>query len=239
MHVAIIGLGPTADDFLDTVKRTGGRRAFCDEVWGINCIGDVFICDRVFHMDDVRIQEIRAAANPKGNIAAMLRWMKNYSGRVITSRAHPDYPCLEEFPLEQLINKLGYTYLNSTAAFAVAYAVLIGVTKISLWGMDFTYPNRNDAEKGRGCVEFWLGQALARGIKVTTSQHTSLLDALVPWSEKLYGYDTLDVTITPQSDRVQVSFEPRETMPTAAEIEHRYDHRRHPNALVEQEQDDK
>lgn len=233
MHVAIIGLGPTADDFLDTVKRTGGRRAFCDQVWGINQIGDVFSCDLVFHMDDVRIQELRAAAKPDGNIAAMLRWLKSYAGRVITSRAHPEYPCLEEFPLEQLINKLGYTYLNSTAAYAVAYAVLTGVTKISLWGLDFTYPNRNDAEKGRGCVEFWLGQALARGIKVTSSQHTTLLDALVPWPEKLYGYDTLDVSITPEPDRVRVEMSPRAVLPTAAEIEHRYDHSRHPNAIVE------
>jgi len=233
MHVAIIGLGPTADDFLDTAKRAGGRRAFCDEVWGINQIGDVFACDRVFHMDDVRIQEIRAAARPDSNIAAMLRWLKTYTGPVVTSRAHPDYPCLVEFPLEQLINKLGYTYLNSTAAFAVAYAVLIGVTKISLWGLDFTYPNRNDAEKGRGCVEFWLGQALARGVKVTTSQHTSLLDALVPWPEKLYGYDTLDVTVTPESDRVRVEMTPKTLIQTAAEIEHRYDHSRHPNAIFE------
>ncbi len=233
MHVAIVALGPTADDFLDTAKRAGGRRAFCDEVWGINQIGDVFACDRVFHMDDVRIQEIRAAARPDSNIAAMLRWLKTYTGRVITSRAHPDYPCLEDFPLAELINKLGYTYLNSTAAYAVAYAVLIGVTKISLWGMDFTYPNRNDAEKGRGCVEFWIGQALARGIKVTMSQHTSLLDALVPWSEKLYGYDTLDVTLTPEPDRVRVEMAQKAMLPTAEEIEHRYDHSRHPNAIVE------
>src|SRR5688572_9237996 len=129
MHVAIVGLGPTADDFLDTIKRAGGRRAFCDEVWGINQIGDVFACDRVFHMDDVRIQEVRAAARPDSNIAKMLRWLKTYKGPVITSRSHPDYPCLVEFPLEQLINKLGYSYLNSTAAYAVAYAVLIGVKK--------------------------------------------------------------------------------------------------------------
>jgi hypothetical protein len=32
----------------------------------------VLVCDRVFHMDDIAVQEIRAAANPDGNIAAML-----------------------------------------------------------------------------------------------------------------------------------------------------------------------
>jgi hypothetical protein len=50
-------------------------------------------------------------------------------------------------------------YFNSTAAYAVAYAIHMGVKKISVFGMDFTYPNAHDAEKGRACVEFWLGIA--------------------------------------------------------------------------------
>ena len=61
-HVSIVGLGPSCATFFELTRRLGGVSAWCDEVWGINAIGDVLKCDRIFHMDDVRVQEIRAAA---------------------------------------------------------------------------------------------------------------------------------------------------------------------------------
>jgi hypothetical protein len=62
-----------------------------------------------------------------------------------------------------VINSCGMAYLNNTGACAVAYAVHIGVKKISLFGCDYTYPNVHDAEKGRACLEFHLGIAKAAG----------------------------------------------------------------------------
>jgi hypothetical protein len=231
-HVAILGLGPSLAQFMSLARGLGGRNAYCDEVWAINSLGDVFQCDRVFHMDDVRIQEIRAAAAPESNIAVMLKWMRKHPGPIITSRAHPDYPGLVEFPLQDVINDLGFAYLNNTAAYAVAYAIHIGVSKISLYGCDFTYPNAHDAEKGRACVEFWLGFAKARGIQIATANSSSLIDACVPWEEKLYGYDTVKVSMKKDGEKYAVEFTPRDALPTAEEIEARYDHSAHPNKLV-------
>lgn len=224
-HIAILGLGPSLDQYLEITKRLGGRSKFCDEVWTINALGDVFACDLIFHMDDVRIQEIRAAAAPASNIAAMVRWLKTSRVPVVTSRKHPDYPALVEFPLEDVLNHFGHDYFNSTAAYAVAFAIHVGVTKISVFGMDFTYPKSHDAEKGRGCVEFWLGQAHARGIKINLPKTTTLLDACHSRRERLYGYDTVDVNFNMQEDgAVRLDFAPRDTLPTAEEIERAYDH---------------
>lgn len=236
-HVTILGLGPSLAQYMALARGLGGRSAYCDEVWAINGLGDVFHCDRIFHMDDVRIQEIRAAAAPESNIANMLRWMKGHPGPIMTSRAHPDYPGLVEFPLEEVINNLGFAYMNNTAAYAVAYAVHIGVKKISLHGIDFTYPNAHDAEKGRACVEYWLGFAKARGIEVSTGSASSLLDACVPWNERLYGYDTVDVKISKRdgADDFSVSFTEKTSLPSAVEIEDRYDHSAHPNRLMVEE----
>lgn len=231
-HVAILGLGPSLAQFMQIARGLGGRSAYCDEVWSINALGNVFHCDRIFHMDDVRIQEIRAAAAPDSNIANMLKWMKAHPGPIITSRLHPDYPGLVEFPLESVINDLGFAYFNNTAAYAVAYAIHLCVRKISLYGCDFTYPNAHDAEKGRACVEFWLGFAKARGIEIATAQTSSLIDACVPWDQKLYGYDTRDVVVKKNGGMYDVEFVERETLPTAAEIEARYDHSTHPNTLM-------
>lgn len=232
-HVAILGLGPSMLEFVDNAKRMGGRRAYCDEVWAINALGDVIQCDRVFHMDDVRIQEIRAAALPEGNIAAMLSWLKTHPGPIYTSRTHPNYPGLVAFPLEDVINKLGYIYFNNTAAYALAYALYLGVEEISFFGIDFTYPNMNSAEKGRACVEFWLGVGAARGIRFNFANRTTLFDAIEGDEAKLYGYDTVDVKVSQiASGEARVDFSPKEKLPTAAEIEARYDHGKHPSALV-------
>lgn len=98
--------------------------------------------------------------------------------------------------------------------------------------MDFTYPNANDAEKGRACVEFWLGIAAARGIELAVPRTTTLLDALAPQGERFYGYDCVDLAFTNQGGQVNVSMTPK-AVPDAAEVEDRYDHSRHPNAIVE------
>lgn len=224
-HVAILGLGPSLDQYLEITKRLGGRSKFCDETWAINALGDVFACELVFHMDDIRIQEIRAAAAPASNIAAMVNWIKTSPVPVVTSRSHPDYPALVDFPLEDVLNNLGHDYFNSTAAYAIAFAIHTGVAKISLFGMDFSYPNQHDAEKGRACVEYWLGQAQARGILITLPKTTTLMDACYPKTARLYGYDTLDLDFDVQPDgSLKLGMTPRTELPTAEEIEANYDH---------------
>lgn len=224
-HVSIVGLGPTDAAYLDMIKRLGGRHAYCDETWVINAHGDVLAADRVFHLDDVRIQELRAKENPKGTIAHMLEWMKTHPGPIYTSRTHPDYPGLVAFPLQDVLNKLGYDYFNNTAAYAIAYAIFIGVEKISFFGCDFSYENSHYAERGRANCEYWIGVAMARGIQIVVTGQSTLLDACVPADQRLYGYDTVKVEIIEQPDRsVKVEFVERETIPTAEEIEDRYDH---------------
>lgn len=232
-HVAILGMGPSLDAYVDVAKRLGARRKLADEVWGINAVADIITCDRVFHMDDVRIQEIRAAARPESNIANMLGWLKAHPGPIYTSIPHPDYPGTVAFPLEEVINSCGFAYFNSTAAYAVAFAVHIGVKQISCFGFDFTYPGAHDAEKGRACVEFHLGIAKARGIQIGLPETSSLMDACASLRDRVYGYDAVDLSFFGGGDEpITIGMTPVPVMPTAEEIEARYDHSRHPNPLV-------
>ncbi len=238
-HVSIIGLGPSMDEYTSITRRLGGRHKWCDETWAINSLGSVLQCDRIFHMDDVRIQEIRAKALPESNTAVMLEWLKHTPLPVITSRPHPDYPTTEAFPLVDVINKFSTGYFNSTAAYAVAYAIHIGVKRLSLFGIDFTYPDAHDAEKGRACVEFWLGIAAERGIKLVVPRASTLLDALYTQAERFYGYDTLKLDISQNDDgRIEVEFTERTELPTAEQIEEDYSHKKHPNALMSEVQDE-
>jgi hypothetical protein len=231
--VAILGLGVSLHTYLDVAKGVGARRKIADEIWGINALGDVLACDRIFHMDDVRIQQIRAAANPGGNIAAMLGWLKSHPGPIYTSQPHSDYPGLVEYPLAAVLNACdGQCYLNSTAACAIAFAISIRVRKIMCFGMDFTRPNSHHAEQGRACVEFWLGFARARGIDIAVAASSSLLDACEPPERRIYGYDAVHLDITGEPGALRVQMTGREQLPSAEDIERRYDHSLHPNPLM-------
>jgi hypothetical protein len=232
MHITILGLGPSLEEYVNITKRLGGRHVYSDEVWGINAVGGVIQCDRIFHMDDVRIQEVRAAARPESNIAQMLKWMQKSKTPIITSRKHKRYPALVEFPLEEVMNHLKYDYFNNTAAYALAYAIYIGATKVSVFGCDYTYPNAHDAERGRACLEFWLGYAAAKGIAIAIPKVSSLMDALYPQQDRLYGYDTVTIAMDKVDDYITVNKTFHDRLPTADEIEDRYDHEKHPNALI-------
>ena len=231
-HVTILGLGPSLNQYVNVIKRLGGRKRFSDQVWAINALGGMFDCDLIFHMDDIRIQQIRAEANPESNIAVMLDWLKTSRVPVMTSIPHPDYQATHAFPLQKIVNELKYPYFNNTAAYAMAYAIYLGAKKISLFGCDYTYPNSHHAEKGRACLEFWCGVAAASGIDLAMPTKTSLMDALHSQAERLYGYDLVDVEMNLTGEGVRVALTPHDHFPTADEVEARYDHSAHPNALV-------
>lgn len=234
-RVALLGLGPSLSHYLEVTKRHGGRRALFDEVWAVNALGDILAADRVFLMDDVRVQEAFARLNPSHLVGEMLRWLKGHPGPVYTSRAYPDYPGLVDFPLAEVVRSTGVAYFNNTPAYAIAYAIHIGVEVLSLYGMDYTFANAHVAEKGRACVEFWLGMAKARGMRIVTPASTSLLDSCVPPQERFYGYRTQDVKVDQAGSQiVGVRLEER-PMPTDDEIaqhELREDRALHPNPLV-------
>lgn len=222
--VAIVAMGMSSATYLRLASTKGDRHRVADEIWAINSMGGVIKHDLLFHMDDCKVQEARAERQPEGNIAGMVGWLKGHP-RFITSKAYADYPGAIEFPLEEVINKIGIAYFNNTVAYAVAYAMFLGVEKISLYGVDFSYENGHKAEKGRGCVEFLLGAASAGGIAVEVASDSTLLDANVNESMRFYGYDASDMKMERTADGVLVVHQtPREQLPSAEEIEIRYNH---------------
>jgi hypothetical protein len=213
-------------DFVRLAEGLGDWRTKYDEVWAINGFVNVIQCTRGFAMDDVRIQERRAKGGNK-KIGRLIEAYKQSQVPIYTSRTHPDYPALIEFPLEAVIN--GYAprsrdYFNSTIAYPLAFAGHEKAEAVDIFGADYTFPNRHIAEKGRACVEYWLGRLEERGIKVGIPGSSTLMDA----NEKthLYGYDTLKIKRSfTEEGWCKIDFEerPENEWPTADQIEKRYD----------------
>lgn len=221
--VAIVAMGQSSDTYLRLCANLGDRRRVADETWAINAMGGVIQHDLLFHMDDCKVQEARAARTPDSNIAGMVRWLRDHPN-FITSKAYPEYPGAHEFPLQDVINTLGASYFNNTVPYAMAYALFIGVKKVAIYGADYSYENLHKAEMGRGCLEFWIGLAAARGVAVEVAGNSTLLDANVDASQRFYGYDASDVTLEQTDAGVRVIQTPRESLPSAEEIEVRYNH---------------
>ena len=106
---------------------------------------------------------------------------------------------------------------------SVALAIYEGWEEISLYGMDYTWPNSELAEEGRGCVEYWLGQAMARGIAICIGSSSTLMSIYKEPQKRLYGYDSRKLTqIASDNGRISFQWEDKE-LPSAEEMEKRYD----------------
>ena len=263
-RVAIVAMGASKSSYAEFAVKNGGRHLEWDEVWAVNSMGGVIQHDRLFHMDDVLLQESRTATN--NEIKGLLHWLEQHPGPIYTSTtardvlekadelrevlsgelptiddATPDevradiearidyleemapryarYPGLVPFPLKEVLEEVGAVYLNNTVSYAIALAISIGVKQISLFGVDFTYPDAHISEKGRACCEFLLGLAAARGVNVQVPTTSTLMDA----NEHIhfYGYDAWELKIMAQGGRVTISKTPK-PLPTVEEIEERY-----------------
>jgi hypothetical protein len=190
----------------------GNRRRVAQEIWAINGAGAVVYHDRLFLMDDYEyILKPLVKETPACMMGGIFDWLPKHPGPIYVPTVYPEIPGMVEYPLEDVLNTMALPYLNTTVAYAVAYAIFIGVKQLHLYGCDFTYPDKHAAESGRACVEFLLGIAGSRGVVCTVAGDSTLLDAQVPVDKKFYGYHfPLKVTRSEDDGKVAVERVPVE-----------------------------
>lgn len=182
--VALIGMGPSITSYLTETLTQEYQPNHCDEVWAINMSANVIRHDVVIWMDNLADQE-----DFKPGLFAALR---SYGTPVLTTKATRSVvPNSYDFPIDEVtalsMPIFGKPYFNNGVAMAIAYAIWKGVKTLKMYGCDFTYPNRNYAEGGRGCTEAWMALASASGMQIVLPESTSLFDA-VEVGKGVYGY---------------------------------------------------
>ena len=85
------------------------------------------------------------------------------------------------FPMDEMPVK----YFTSTIAYMVAYAVYKEATEIEMYGCPLLA--KEEYNEQRPCIEFWIGYAMGKGIKVTVHKPTNILTAKPHMG--LYGYE--------------------------------------------------
>lgn len=160
-------------------------------------MGGIIEHDRLFVMDDLPYFA-KAARTENPALVGYKDWLHKHPGPIYAQKSYKDFPGAVKYPLEDVLNVIQYPYINNTTAYALCYAIYLGVKHIKLYGMDFTYANnRGFAEAGRACIEHWIRDACWRGIKVTIAESSTLMDQFK--NRELYGYSK-QPTITKDKD---------------------------------------
>ena len=94
--------------------------------------------------------------------------MKKYSP-VVSWQPYADI----KYPIDEILAYFKTRYMTNTISYMIAYAIYMKVRKISVYGVDVSF-GAPYAQENRG-VEYWLGQAEARGIEVYCPDKSHLL----------------------------------------------------------------
>lgn len=177
MKIALLAKGKTLDQF-------PGPDGF-GEVWGLNQIAQAIDVDRLFVMDDLELRQ------PYYDGPEFGEWLKTYPGRIITSRAYPDWPTSEPYPIIEVARHFGLPLgisFYSTVEYMLALGIYEGVSEIHMYGVDCLDIKMDQI---RCSIALWIGAAMSRGIRVTAkkgSAFTWWTNAGICMDHALYGY---------------------------------------------------
>lgn len=185
--VAIVALGPSSKQFI-TARAHKNSALLVDEVWAVNSGAEVFACDKVWLMDDLRKMQQR--------YPAWAQRLRSLDKPIVTCRHYDEWPTSVEYPLMDVLKCIQDDFLTNTVAYAIAYAIMTKVEDLYLFGCDFMYPGSLVVEPGAESCAYLLGIAKERGVHWRLPSESTLMDSnLCRLDENnrlrrpLYGYD--------------------------------------------------
>lgn len=96
---------------------------------------------------------------------------------------HYDFiPTSKPYPVEEICESFGIDYFTGGVDYMMAYAIWTKVESIDLYGVHTVYDDEYQYQKPS--LEFWIGVAIGRGIKVTVHGSHSLLKPM--YQKKIY-----------------------------------------------------
>jgi hypothetical protein len=107
---------------------------------------------------------------------------------LIAPYKYAEIPKSEAFPIHEVVKEFGIPYFSNTICYMIAYAILKGAKEIDIFGVNQAGSHEYAEEKG--AVEYWIGVAVGRGVKVTINGKNS---GLLRYkgrhgNDQLYGY---------------------------------------------------
>lgn len=161
------------------------------EIWGCN---KTYLhqknFDRVYFLDDLECYE-----NPEKNMEKK-EFVDNLNALDIPIYAQKHYeeiPKSIELPVERMVSFFGggvnnrNIHFTSTVAYMFAHAIYEEFEKIIIHRL-FCYAKSYDYTDQKPNMDFWAGQAIARGVEVEISRDSHICKPF-PWQAKFYGLE--------------------------------------------------
>lgn len=144
--------------------------------------------DRLFIMDI--LDEKPQVVSGQDDLGSIIQRINAMKVPLVGPYKYEEIPLSEEFPLEESAKEFGHgsMYFTNTICYMVAYALLNGAKEIDFYGVNQAGSHEYAEEKGG--VEYWIGVAVGRGVKVTINgKHSQLLNYKGRYGNgMLYGY---------------------------------------------------
>ena len=177
-HLLLMAMGPTWYQCPQRDKLPPPPKL---EVWGINTLYRSYNgFDRLFMMHDIRTEILL-------NDYDFVNSVNKEKFPVYTAG---DYPCLKNnipYPMEEILNEFQVGYFLNSISYMIALAVKMRPKSISLFGIDMRPDSHFEWHMNeKGCVEFWLGAAVSRGIKVDIPKESYVLRRAITGA--FYGF---------------------------------------------------
>lgn len=125
------------------------------------------------HLDKrvTRIFEVHDNLSEHGDVVKYYQWLESLRIPLIVGEKWPSFHLptvpshVNEFPYDKVEKLYGSLYLTSSPAYMIAYALLMGVEELQIYGVDLSISDHEYFWQ-RPCVEAWIGFAKGRGVKV-------------------------------------------------------------------------
>jgi hypothetical protein len=164
MKVTIIGKG-----------RGWEYAPYSGETWGIT---QIFLRRPVSMVIDMNVYDDMRWGEEEANEAKFCRKLCEVH--------NIPYIDLKSYPINDIKFFFCTDYFTNTVDYALALAIYRGYTEIDLYGVNMEHESEYGYQKA-GC-EFWIGQAMGRGVTVNIHGENSAL--LRARDGVMYGYDT-------------------------------------------------
>jgi len=162
------------------------------EIWGL-AWDPLPICHRMFEMH----QEWRNFLGNPTDAEAHRSWLSDQLVPVYMLKKEHDIPTSVEYPMDEVAESIGRTcygtpYIESSIAYMMALALLElkAGDRIGIWGCDLS--TGGEYAYQRPNMEYLIGLARGRGIKVYVPAQNALLSPLRPVP---YGLNNPDGTV--------------------------------------------
>lgn len=127
--------------------------------------------DILFVMDI--LDEKPQVVSGQNNLGEVIMRINNFRCPLIGPYKYAEIPLSETFPLEACVKEFGYPYFTNTICYMIAHALLMGAKEINIYGVN--QAGSHEYTEERGGVEYWIGIAVGRGVKVTINGKDSQL----------------------------------------------------------------